>query len=313
MSESLSQTVARLTSFIKANAPDVDISPGSVFSELVLNLESQVQNQVFSDISDITAANSIQKALTSLTDTYNPVIDEIASNYNTYRNQGTKSSGVIKIYVAVSANYTIPANVVFTQPNLGYTYITTTSTSVGPSTPTPTLFAENNLYYFFVSVQAQNIGQMTVISDGTQFIMSPGSQPTRFVKALAFGAFSAGLNTETDKQLIARFRNGLGSNNLLSQNSIINKFDTLYANFQDAYLADNTSALNNSSISTTLGFKVPGCVDVWVKDGVSIPNVVFTITDATYSSETDSWSITIPSSVAPGFYRVAHVEDANAT
>ena len=302
MSETLSQTISRITSFIQANAPSVDLSPGSVFSELVVNLESQIQNQLFSDIDDISAVQAISTALSALGDTYSPVIDAIASNYNVSRNQGSASTGTIQVFVSNFANHTVASGVTFTQTTLGYTYATNTITTVLSSQ----LIAQNGIYYFFVPVTAQTTGQMTAISNATQFILNNLTQISGFVSAQAFGAFTAGLNTETDKQLIARFRNGLGVNNLLSQNSITNQLETTYPNFQDLYIADTTSLVNTRSLSNLLGMKIPGCVDVWVKDGITIPYVPIAVTNAVYTS--GKWQLTIPyNSVAPGFYRIVSV------
>ena len=301
MSETIQQTISRITSFIQANAPTVDLSPGSVFSELLVNLEGQVQNQLFSDIDDISAVQAISTALSALGDTYSPVIDAIASNYNVYRNQGTASTGTIQIFVSNFTNYNVASGVSFTQPTLGYVYTTSSSTSVLSSQ----LIAQNGTYYFFVPVTAQTTGQVTAISNGTQFIPNNPSQIPGFVSAQAFGAFTAGLNTETDKQLIARFRNGLGVNNLLSQNSITNQLETAYPLFQDAYVADIASPVNTRSLSNPLGIKIPGCVDVWVKDGITIPYVQVTVTDAVYND--GAWHLTIPNTAAPGFYRIVNV------
>lgn len=309
MSETIDQTIARLTAFIKSQAPNVDISPGSVFNELVLNLESKVQNQLFSDINTISNAQSIQTALNSLGDTYSPIIDAIASNYNVYRNQGTKSTGVIKVYVNSSSSVTVLANTKFTQRTLGYVYTApnTVIANIDGSSNAQKLQTENGLYCFTVPVVAQDVGQLTAISNGTQFAVTSGI--ANFVSAQAYGSFIAGLDTETDKQLIARFRNGLGINTLLSQNSITNQLDTKYANFQDVYLADSTSLINSRSLSNPLGIKIPGCVDVWVKDGVTIPYTTFTASSTDYNS--GKWTVAVPSTAAPGFYRIVSVQDGN--
>jgi hypothetical protein len=315
MPETLQQTVSRITAFIQANAPNVDIAPGSVFSELVLNLESQVQNQLYSDIDDISNLQSIQSVLSSLTPTYSPIIDAIASNYNVVRNQGSYSSGIIKVFVSTPGNYTIQTGTVFTQPTLGYTYATTAATYVtlngsgnfsGTSlSNAQPLQTEATGYSFILPVTAQAIGQVTVLSNGTVFLLSTNSAISNFISASAFGTFSAGLNQETDQQLVTRFRNGLGVSNLLSQNSITNFLETNFSNFQDAYIADTSSPLLTRSKSNPLGYKIPGCVDVWVKDGVSIPYVTFNVVGTSYSAGV--WTVPIPASAAPGFYRVDNV------
>src|ERR1017187_3516985 len=244
MSETIAQTITRLTALIKEKAPTIDLAPGSVFNELIVGLDSQVQNQVYNDIGAINAAQSINQALSSLDPTFDPVIDSIASNYSVTRNQGTKSYGTLKVYVTTAKNYTIPANIIFIQPNLGYTYTTLSSVLIDYQSNPAVLTQEDGLYFFALTVVATDVGQKTAINSGTQFSIGNPSQILGFVKAAAQGNFNSGLDLETDKELILRFRNGLGVKNLLSQNSIGAKFSTDFAGFKAVYLADTISPIN---------------------------------------------------------------------
>jgi hypothetical protein len=312
MSETLAQTITRLTTLIKEKAPTVDISPGSVFNELIVGLESQIQNQVYNDIADISAAKSINAALSSLDNTYDPIIDSIASNYGVLRNQGRKSTGKLKVYVSVAKNYVIPANTIFIQPTLNYSYVTESVTTIDYLSDPSVLISENGLFYFTLDVVADTVGQRNTIGNGTQFNLVNTTQLPGFVKAEAQGSFLSGLDTETDKELIARFKAGLGVKNLLSVNSITSKLTDLYPSFQAVHLADSSSEINTRSLSNLLGIKIPGCVDAYVKNGITIPHTTFTITDASYIGS-GKWRLTIPSTAAPGFYRVVSIEDHNST
>ena len=120
MSETLDQTKARIAAFVQENAPLLDISPGSVFSELLVNTEASVQNYVKNDVLSLSAGQTIASALASSIDTYNPIVDAIASNYNIVRNSGTYSSGVIRVTVASNNIYAVPAGTQFQQPLLGF-------------------------------------------------------------------------------------------------------------------------------------------------------------------------------------------------
>ena len=316
MSETVAQTITRLTAFIQEKAPTVDVSPGSVFNELMIGLESQIQNQVYNDINSISSQQAISTALNSVTDTYSPVVDAIASNYDTYRGQGAYASGNIKVYIAVPGTYRVVKGTQFIQPNLNYTYSTTadvTYSSVGG-----TIFTEGSLYYFTVNVTADVVGSKSTISNGTQFSLTNTNAIPQFVKAVALGTFSPGLDIETDKEVITRFRNGLGTKNLLSLNSITHQLASTYPNFQSAHIEDAASPVNLRSLNTVLGINVPSCVDVYIKNSITIPNITFQAVGTWVAVDNVNqipahWEFNVANTVAPGFYRVLHVTNAADT
>lgn len=310
MSETASQTLARLTAFIQANAPTIDLSPGSVLNELILGLETQIQNQVYNDIDAISAGNAISNALSSLGDTYSPIIDNIASNYNVSRNAGAYSVGNIKVYVASnSATYTLPSGTSFTQPTLGYVYQTTDPISITSLSYTP----EVSGYSFVVPVTSTDIGIHTILTNGAPFELSTGSAIPGFTQAAAYGSFSAGVNVETDRELIARFRSGLATSNLLTSASINSYLANKYPSFTGAYIADATSPVNNRCQNNLLNLKIPGAVDVYVKTNVNIPQVPVSLAGTYIGSTTlsaNTWQVTLGNNL--GFYRVVSVQDASS-
>jgi hypothetical protein len=310
MSETIAQTLARLTAFIQSSAPTLDLSPGSVFSELILGLESQIQNQVYNDIDAISTEQAISQVINSLTPTYSSIIDQIASNYNVTRIQGAAAAGNIKVFTsAQNANtYVLPSGTSFTQPALGYTYQTTSPITLNSGS----FILQNGLYYFIIPVYATTIGIQTAVSNLAPFILNATSAIPNYVNSVAYGTFSQGINQETDQQLITRFRTGLATTNLLTAASINNQLTQLYPSFRGAYLADTTSPVNIRSQNNLLNIKVPGCVDVYVKNDITIPQTSFQIVGS-YDSINAVWDVTIPATQAPGFYRIVNVQDAAAT
>ena len=313
MPETLAQTTARITSFITEEAPTIDVSPGSVFNELIIGTESQIQNQEFNDVSDVSAGNSITAALASLDDTYSPVIDAIASNYGVSRTQGAYTTGIIQVTVSTFQNYYIPTNIVFVQPALNYSYAVSSATTI--SSGSLNAVSASGPWTFTIPVQALVTGQQQTVSNGTQFTLQTTGAIPQFVSAVAVGSFIAGLNVETDKELIARFRTGLSVKNLLTTASVTNSLDTLYPNFTTAYLADIYSPVNIRSTSNLLGIKNPGTVDVYIKNNITIPQVTFSIVGISNVvdgvTRPNEWIVNIPASAAPGFYRVLNIQEAD--
>ena len=99
MAETLNDTQTRLETFIRNNYPNVDIAPGTVLSELLIKLSATLQNPIMNSMTILDQGNTITKVINSDTDTYNSLMDGVASNYNVLRDQGKKSVGKIKVVV----------------------------------------------------------------------------------------------------------------------------------------------------------------------------------------------------------------------
>jgi hypothetical protein len=318
MSETINQTLTRLTSLIQEKAPNIDLAPGSVFNELILGLESQIQNQVYNDMSDISMSQTISDVINSIVDTYSPVIDRIASNYNVTRNQGSASAGQIKVYVTAkpATDYTLLAGVSFTQSTLGYVYNTTESKTLKIDDDTFTQEGEGR-FYFILAVASPTVGLHTVLTNGAPFNLTSTNAIPNYIESFAHGSFSAGLDQETDKQLIARFRQGLSVGNLLSSASLNSKLTSLYPSFRGAFLTNTTSKVNKRGLSSIMNIKIPGCVDVYVKNDITIPQITIPV-GGTYIGSTEfsnnTWVLDeISSDLLPGFYRIENVEETSDT
>lgn len=311
MSISLSDTLARLEAIIKENAPSVDIGPGTVFSELLIKLNTTLQNPIANDIDALSAASSITKALNSPTDTYSVAIDEIASNYNTARGQGQKSAGVIKVVVSSAQTYIINQNFVFIQPNLSLNYLVTGSFKAKVTLSTNPvdaselqLYSQGNLYYFLVPVIAENAGGNYQLSDNTNFTTQVAL--TNFVEARAYGNFTSGLSIETDKELIARFQSSLTNKTLLSENSIKSRLLNLYPSFQDVSLVGANDGEMTRSKQNLFGISTLGVVDVYIRTSFGSETKVIT-KEAAYDQNDGLFHVSLDNTDAAGFYRIVSI------
>ncbi len=301
--ETVEQTRLRIEAFIKENAPSVDISPGSVFSELLVKLQAQVQNEGSNAISDVSVGKYIADVLASSVDTYNEIIDKIASNYNTYRNEGKKANGQIKIVVSKLKNYYIPDNFIFEQPNLNFKYTTVTSYTISSNT----LKTEGANYYFTIPIEAVEVGKEKQVSSGTRFITNPTNFIPELVDVYAIGAFVDGENKETDKELITRFRLGLTTKNLVSTNSIEAVLKDRYPSFKSVSVRGAGDVEMVRGKNNLIGLASPGFADVYVRNAFSLPTKTVTLSGEKISSSPDIWSITIPATTVPGFYKIVSI------
>ena len=306
MSETLTQTQARITAYITESAPNIDTSPGSVFNELIIKQESTIQNYVKNDVATLAMGQAISLALNSTVDTYDPIIDQIASNYNVTRNQGQTATGTIRVTVSSTAVGTIAQGTAFVQPTLNFVY--GVASDISPSLGTTLLSNGQNLYYFDVPVQALAAGVDKIVNDGTQFELQISSSIPYFVNAVAVGSFSAGQNTETDKQLISRFRAGMSVKNMTSVDSITSQLHSTYPGFQSVYLADHNDPLNLRAANNPLQLKLPGCVDVYLRNSVSLESRSFVVQGVEGSGVYTLNIVPDTSNMAFGFYKITSIQ-----
>lgn len=302
MSESILDTKLRLEQFIVETNPSADVSAGSVFNELVIKPLASLENEVVNDILAVGQENNIESALTSEVDSYNPVIDKIASNYNLVRKDGTKVIGKIKVTVADEGTYFFNSGFVFNQPVLNLNYVTEENYTISsnPDSSELQLYSNNGLFYFIIPVIAENTGSNYQVSDQTGFNLEKSI--TNFVSAKAYGSFTSGTNKETDKELLGRLHTGLANKTLLTAGSINNRLKELYPDLQDVSVVGAEAPELTRHKQNIFGIATLGMADVYLRTtkGLSTKSLVKT----GELQQNGSWVIPIDRTDAPGFYRV---------
>jgi hypothetical protein len=302
--ETITQTQDRIQAILLAYNPTLDFSPGSVLTELVVNLTAQAHNEVYNQVQSIQAGQTVNAVLASTTDTFSPVMDSLASNYDTFRNQGSFASGSLKITVNKNKPYFIPKGFQFTQPNLLFSYQTITDYSIN-LTSTPPLLADGNVFYFIIQVQALTIGVDKQVANGTQFAIATGFSLPEFIQAQASGAFTQGQSLENDRELITRFKLGLATKNLVSPYSIQAVLKDHFPNFKSTAITGIGSPEETRGKTNPLNIALPGMVDVYIRMSDALPSQSVALTGTCLGS--GQWSIAIPATSVPGFYDVASV------
>lgn len=315
MSELISDTKIRLESFIQNNFPDVDIAPGTVISELIIKLAATLQNPITNDIDALSATKTVTEALAAPSDTYSQIIDNIASNFNTVRNLGVKSEGKIKVTVSSNKTYYVNAGTIFFQPVIQLNYITLTTYRI-TANPTDSndlqLFSVGGSFYFYIPVEAQDVGTAYQVSDQMPFTLDATTPITGFVQASAYGNFTSGISQETDKQLINRFQLGLTNKSLLNAKSIKARLSDLITTLSDVSVVGVSSPELTRSKHNVFGISTLGMSDVYVRT-TNTPNTIQFTETATKLDNVDQWSVTIDRDAAPGFYKVLSIIPADQT
>lgn len=311
--ETTTQTKYRLETIIKENFPDVDLSPGSALADLVTKLAAYLQNELHNEITAVDQGKSIQQVLASSVATYTDTVDKIASNYNVTRNQGSRSSGLIKVYVSDKKTYYLSAGLGFTQPNLGFTFATTLDYMVTSSLDTVSdaklgLYEEDGRYFFIVPVLSTTTGNTnnTQVTDKTKFGLTASGSLIGFVSAEAFGNFSAGRNTESDQELITRFKEGMSTKAASSPKSILANLRTAFPTVQTISIVGINDPELTRDKKNIFGFATPGMADIYTRTSDSLETKFVQGISASNIGGT-TWSMAIDQSVAPGFYRIMSV------
>ena len=309
MSEILANTLTRLTAFIAQNYTDIETGPGSVINELLLKLAAAIQHEQYNAILSLDQGASIDSVLAATKDSYSPVVDLIASNYNTVRSSGSYAKGRIKVTVSDDNNYSFQAGLTFTQPSLGLTYTLLENTRVS-RTPRESLeeiqlFEDQGLYYFLLPVQASAPGPAYQVASGTVFSLDSRAYIADLVKLEAYGSFTTGAAVDTDKQLVAKIKYNLGNTRFGSAAGILSYFIKAFPNIQTLSVCGANDAEMTRSKRNALGIATFGKADVYVRSSLA-PETAHIVKKATKIAE-NTWLLNMLNSDIPGFYNIKSI------
>lgn len=309
MTETIKDTADRITAFISQNYTDIETGPGSVISELLIKVAAVVQNEQYNAITQLSQGNSLALAAESTVDTYSPIMDKIAANYNTTRAGGVYVTGKLKINVSARNDYFLMKDMVFTQPGLNLSYKLIKDTRVSPS-PSPNveelqLYSDQGQYYFILDVIAAEVGPSYQVPAGTVFSPALPGAISRFVSASAYGNFLSGKAKETDKELTQKIKNTLGSTRFESPAGISNRFSQQFPSFKGLSVCGANDIEMTRAKQNILGISTFGKADVYVRTSVGLEYK--NITKQGTKTATNTWQIILTNTDAPGFYNVASI------
>ena len=308
MAETIQSTASRLEAFIAQNFSDVETGPGSVINELLIKLAASIQNEQYNKISELSQSHTFDKVLSSSVDTYSPIIDAVASNYNATRETGDFVRGKIKITVSKGGMYTFQeSSLKFTNEALGLTYklekaIRVSSTPIASLDEQQIYKTENGLFYYILPVIAEGEGSKYQINAGARFSIGAKNYIANFVSAEAYGNFSSANDTETDKQLISRIKTTLGNSRFESAAGIYNKFKSTFSGFQNLSVCGANDPEMLRSKQNVLGISTFGKADVYVRSSIGLETKK--IIKPAKKTGNNFWRINMLNSDVPGFYNI---------
>ena len=343
--ETIATTQARLEAFITdycaqpSIALSVDLSPGSVLSELLIKLSAQLHNQLKLEAEAVSLVGTVKAALEATTDTTSPAIDAVASNFNVVRDTGVLVRGKVKVSVAFDRAYYLGSTFQLVHPSTGSVYTTERTYRADSKLDDNTgggvlkLYREGNgRFYFLLPVVNVDASTGASASHNSALILNSANTTLEgFIEAKAFGNFSAGRAAETDRELIARFQSGMSSKGLVSTQSIRTLLPQV---FPGLFTRRNGSLASISVVgaadpelnrgrNTVFGITPFGLADVYVRTSNSIEVGMFTATATCKTGVSGylpaQWEVIISSATAdfPNWFydavSVSYVDDAGVT
>ena len=242
---------------INDNYPNVDTRKGTVIHDLLISMAALGYASISEDIATFEEKMYLQQIMDDPASADESVVDGILSNFYISRKLGGKAKGLVKLEVSESRTYFVDANSLF-QTVDGLNYYTTESYSILPEN----LYQQDENYYFFVEVQAEEVGSNYVIAATTalQTSILSGS----LVAAEAFNDFDGGIDQESNQELLERAPISLGARALSSRQSISTILQEQFPEVrQITVIGYNDREMQRDK--NNVGFKIGGKADIYVR------------------------------------------------
>ena len=311
MSETVQNTLERLTAFVSQNFTDIETGPGSVINELLLKLAATVQNEQYNLTSTLSQAKTISAVKEATEKTYSELIDKVASNYNTTRNTGTKVKGKVRITVASEGDYNIREGFTLVQSAANLNYLVKADTLVSPNPSSILgeiqLYADQGLYYFILDVEAENVGAEYQLTSGAVLTVPDKYYIRDFVRAEAYGNFYSGAAMESDQELVSKIKSNLGNYRFESAAGITNRFRETFAGFQSLSICGANDAEMTRSKHNLLGISTFGKADVYTRSSLGLQTTQIIKQGTLINAQTNLWQVALDNTDAPGFYYVQSI------
>lgn len=310
----VAQAESFLVSFLQESYPSLDLTEGRVLRNLLIRPAA-----LFHALNQ-TNMDNLRKSMSLLEIEKDPAlasinsVDAVLSNFRVTRNQGTRAQGQVTIVISNLLATTIEASTVFEALGLRYapltTYVGVTTQEAVTSDQSRLIVARSDgTFAFTVQVEAADVGEQYQLKRGTRFALDP--VPPGFIDAFATDDFSDGTNTETNEELINRFKLGISQPVFSGRIQIENLLRTNVPGMQQVSIIGFGDAEmirdRHNIFSTSHG----GKADLYCRT-TAVPVETRLIKEATLiDAEAQLWQLSIDRDDAPGFYTIESILPEN--
>ena len=207
-------SIKQIQTYANELVPQADFSKGTVLYDLLIKPAGILQTMTEMNVNRARNASSLLRVSEIPEIADDDMVDELLSNYRITRNGGTIAGGLIDIKISSNAVTAIPSGSVFTSGGLKFfanqSYVGVSTQGLVAST-TDRLIRElsDGVYVFTIEVTAEAEGSAYQVNQGTTLVMQ--TPPSNYIASTAAYDFSAGVNVETNREIIARMPAGLAN------------------------------------------------------------------------------------------------------
>jgi len=308
--KTVTDTEDTLVQMLQTTYPNINFNKGSVIRDLLIRPAAILSAMNAENIDRLRRSMSLAEVDVDPTIADTDTVDNILSNFQLVRLNGTQSTGRVTIVVDNNIATVIISGTKFTSPS-GDVFITE-SAFTGVTTAGAVLAATDRLlrarsdgkYTFTIEVTAETAGAV-VVSKDARFTLNP--QPPRFFDAFAEDDFTVGQDVETNAQLVDRLKTGLTSKVASGRSHI----DALIKDAFPTVLDVSVTGLSDSEMvrdkHNIFGVSTGGMADVYVRTA-ALPTRLTLTKDATLvDAAAQTWRLNFANTEVPGFYRVESI------
>lgn len=262
----IEQAEALLTAFLSELIPNLNLRKGSPLRSLVIAPAAAQYALLRVEGDNLRKSLSLENIDTSGFD--ESVIESFIENFLVTRNQGSKSSGILKVIVTEAKSYNISTSLVFTKGDLEFSPVSTSVYQVnGSSLGNKDLYFDANLgaYFALVPVESSQVSS-AVITANEEFLLSPSSFiDESYDSAESYQDFSVGKDVETLTEFRDRAKNSLTVRDLVTKKSISTVLPEEFPQISDIVVSGYGDVEMVRDLVLPQGVHKGGDVDVYVR------------------------------------------------
>lgn len=202
-----------IVTYINEAFPDLDLTPGSVHRDIIVNLYAALEQRVRDGIDKVLKSNSLLEITKDPTIADDVQVDRVLSNYNITRSGGSKASGYVKIIIDADRTTLMPIGTRLTINSLEFrvtSSIRAVSSTEAVEDPEDISLVRGTggTYFFNVPVESVGVGSKYNIKEGSK-VTGISPKVARVVTAEAAQTLLGGKDSETNEELITKLKQGV--------------------------------------------------------------------------------------------------------
>lgn len=331
------EMVATLAQLMAERHPEVELTRG-VFHDLVLYFDGLLNAAIQENVDRVLSANSLLKIQQDPTLADAEIVDQVLSNFNIARDNGTPATGTATIIFNADVRTLISADARFTADDAGAVFAPATDFTVVTSAQTDVVTEANQrkmipvgdgTFAATINIVATQVGAAGNIKRGVT--LTPNAVINNVAAIYAAADFINGKNAATNEEYLTRLAAGLAAKTIGSRASYVAALTAqpAFQNIRHLSILGCGDAEQQRDQHSLFPVSGGGKIDIYAQTFayaqerdhlleatyigpyVPNPNIDGNCAEQLAGSEITGtvWQISIGRDVAPGFYEVTHIID----